>query len=137
MCYTLAAPMAEYVTKQDLTEFGEKLGQKIGQEMHTMAETIRHDFREELRETKSDIIGHFNASQAKQNERMDHMDQRMDRVEGKLDSIQTGVSALQEDMAKVKSAVLDLMATERYVRNLVRELKLQGINIDEMRVFAT
>jgi len=101
-------PVDTPITKTDLKEFGEKLGREV-------AETVRREFRAELIETKQEIIAHFNASQGLQNEKLE---------------------AIQEDMAKVKSAVLDLLATDRHLHNLVRELKRNGIPLDEARVFA-
>ena len=115
-------PVDTPITKTDLKEFGEKLGREV-------AETVRREFREELLETKQEIIVHFNASQGKQNERMDQIDQRLGHMEGQL-------TGLQEDIAKIKSAVLDLLATGRHLHNLARELKRNGIALDEARVFA-
>ena len=122
-------PVDTPITKNDLKEFGEKLGRDV-------AETVRRDLRVELQETKADIISHFNASQGKQNERMDRMDQRMDRMEGNIVTIKDQLNDVAEDVGKIKSAVLDLMATDRHLHNLVRELKRNGIALDEARVFA-
>jgi len=111
------------ITKTDLKEFGEKLGRDI-------AEIVRRDFRVQLVETKQEIISHFNASQGKQNERMDRVQKDIQVMSGQLTTV-------AEDVAKVKSAVLDLMVTDRHLHNLVRELKRHGIPLDETAVFAT
>lgn len=70
-------------------------------------ETIRGDIRE--------VITHFNESQGKQNLMLED---------------------LADDMSKVKLAVLDYLATDRAVRNLVHELQSQGIKLDEKKIFA-
>lgn len=68
-----------------------------------------------------DIIGHFNKSQGFQNERMGEMDRKLD--------------VLVEDVSKVKLAVVDLLATDKHLHNLVRELRAQGLQLDESKIF--
>ena len=68
-----------------------------------------------------EIISHFNQSQGLQN-------QRTDQIEAKLDSV-------AEDVAKIKLVTVDLMGTDRHVHNLVRELKGQGLPLDEKKIF--
>lgn len=70
-----------------------------------------------------DIISHFNKSQGLQNE-------RLERVETKLDGV-------AEDVSKIKLAVVDLMATDRHIHNLVRELRGQGLTLDESKIFVS
>jgi len=70
--------------------------------------------KDDLRIATQEIIGHFNRSQAEQNERLE---------------------AMAEDLAKVKVAVVDLLATDRHLHNLVRELKARGLPIDERKIF--
>ena len=71
--------------------------------------------RETIRENTREIIQHFNKSQSAQNEQLD---------------------AMAEDISKIKVAVVDLLATDRHLHNLVRELKAQNIPIDEGKIFA-
>lgn len=73
-----------------------------------------------------EIISHFNTSQGEQNQ---HFDARFDAVKGQIED-------LADDMSKVKLAVLDYLATDRAVRNLVHELQSQGIKLDEKKIFA-
>ena len=55
--------------------------------------------------------------------------QHLSRIEGNLDSV-------KDDVAKVKLAVLDYLATDKAVRNLVVQLKAQGVELDESKIFA-
>jgi hypothetical protein len=72
-------------------------------------------------------------SQAKLEERII---KRIDCVESRLDRVEEKVDAVASDLAKVKLAVVDLFATEKHMRNLVRELQGQGIALDEQKIFA-
>ena len=65
-----------------------------------------------MQENTKDIIRHFNQSQSDQNE-------RLAVIETKLDSI------------------MDELATRRELRNLVGELKRQGVQIQEEKIFVT
>ncbi len=76
--------------------------------------TIRQDIR--------DIIGQFNRSQGEQNKR--------------LDLLGTDMQDLKEDMSKVKSAVVDIMRTDRHLRNLTTELRVLGVPVDDRKVFS-
>ncbi|MBI4415222.1 MAG: hypothetical protein HY566_03200 [Candidatus Kerfeldbacteria bacterium] len=69
-----------------------------------------------------DGIRHFNQSQAEQNKR--------------LDGIESQLRGLSDDMVKVKIVLMDYIGTDRAVHNLVRELKGQGIKLDERKIFA-
>jgi hypothetical protein len=100
--------MSEAVTKKDLAGFAEG----IHEEIHRSGETLRS----EMRQNTQELMVHFNQSQAVQNEKLD---------------------ALAEDMSKVKLAVVDLLATDKHMHNLVRELQGQGIALDEKRIFAS
>lgn len=99
--------MAEAITKKDLSEFAGG----IHEEIRRSGETLRS----EMQQNTQELITHFNQSQAIQNVKLD---------------------ALSEDMAKVKLAVVDLLATDKHMHNLVRELQGQGIALDEKRIFA-
>lgn len=68
-----------------------------------------------LTESIRGLNANFNESQSKQNLVLD---------------------GLADDMSKVKLAVLDYLATDRAVRNLVHELQAQGIKLDEKKIFA-
>ncbi len=63
-----------------------------------------------------DMNASFNKSQGLQNKRLD---------------------IIAEDVSKIKLAVLDLMGTDRHMHTLVRELKGQGIALDETKIFAS
>ncbi|MBI4092408.1 MAG: hypothetical protein HY420_00620 [Candidatus Kerfeldbacteria bacterium] len=84
---------------------------------------LGNNLREGIKENTREIISHFNASQGEQNKR--------------LDRIETKVDTMAEDVAKVKLAVVDLIATDRHLHNLVRELKAQGVKLDEAKIFAS
>jgi len=71
--------------------------------------------QDDLRSATREIIDHFSQSQGAQNERLD---------------------AMAEDIAKIKVAVIDLLATDRHLHNLVRELKAHKIPLDEAKIFA-
>jgi len=89
--------MTQPLTQEDLRVGLKEFGKQLKTE-------IKESFRDELRVTTREIIGHFNQSQTIQNQRMDRMEKRLDSVDEKLETI-------GEDVAKVKLAVLDLMAT--------------------------
>lgn len=72
--------------------------------------------RDEIRENTKDIISHFNASQGEQNQHL---------------------ASIAEDTAKIKLAVVDLIAGDRHLHNLVRELKAQGLKLDDAKIFAS
>lgn len=90
-------------------------------DLKTGLSNLREGLESTITANTKEIIGHFNTSQGFQNERMDQMD-------GKLD-------ILIEDMSKVKLAVVDLLATDRHMHNLVREIKAHGMPIDESKIF--
>ena len=78
--------------------------------------------RETLRDNTREVVAHVTQSQVAQ-------DERLDRIASKVEGI-------AEDVAKVKLAVVDLLATDRHIHNLVRELKANNVPVDEGRVFA-
>jgi len=78
--------------------------------------------RETLRGNTRDVVAQVTKGQVAQ-------DQRLDRIESKVEGI-------AEDVAKIKLAVVDLLATDRHIHNLVRELKANNVPVDEGRVFA-
>ena len=65
-----------------------------------------------------------------------HQQQSLEPIRQSMDEAHTKLDALAEDMAKVKLAVVDLLATDRHIHNLVRELKAQNIALDESKIFA-
>jgi hypothetical protein len=65
-----------------------------------------------MQENTKEIVQHFNKSQTAQND-------RFTVIEAKLDSI------------------MDELATRKELRNLVGELKRQGVQIQEEKVFVT
>lgn len=102
--------MSQPITKDDLKVFGKDL-----------AATIKNDLREEMAENTRTIINHFNQSQGLQNERIDQMEQRFDQqfaeINVKLDAI-TKMLVMRQEM-----------------HNLVRELRGQGLKLDESKIF--
>ncbi|MBI4093256.1 MAG: hypothetical protein HY420_05015 [Candidatus Kerfeldbacteria bacterium] len=79
--------------------------------------------KDDLKQATREIISRFNESQSKQNEQLKEM------------GIQLGEIA--EDVSKVKFAFIDLLATDRHMHNLVRELKAHGVKLDETKIFAS
>ncbi len=86
------------------------------------------EFRKELRgrfdnidatmvSDKQDIISHFNKSQGLQNDRLERIEQEVLEANTKL------------------NAIMDALATRQEVRNLVRELRGQGLTLDESKIF--
>jgi len=74
--------------------------------------------RTELVGSIRDLNTQFMQSQADQNARLDRMDARLEEVDTKV------------------SAIMEMLATRKEVRALVRELKAQGIKLEESRIFA-
>ncbi len=72
--------------------------------------------KDDLRVATREIIDHFNKSQSEQNQQL---------------------GAIAEDVAKIKLAVIDLLATDRHLHNLVAALQRQGIKLSETEVFST
>lgn len=68
---------------------------------------------------------HFDEKIVELHTRFDKTDKRLEGIERRLD----------EHDAKL-DAILEAVATRRELQNLVRELKAQGINLDETKIFA-
>lgn len=77
-----------------------------------------------------EIIEYFNKSQGLQNKHLDNIDERLDKMEEQLETI-------AGDIAKIKLVALNVLANERFIRNLVRELQNQGIKLNKSKIFAT
>lgn len=75
------------------------------------------------------VLRHFNQSQAEQNK-------RLDRLEHNVGLMKNQLSEISEELGKVKLVVMDYIGTGRVVHNLVRELKGQGIKLNEQKIFA-
>ncbi len=68
-----------------------------------------------------EIIGHFNKSQGFQNERMEKE-----------------FSTIHEEFAEVRvklDAITEMLAMRQEMRNLIRELRSQGLTLDESKIF--
>lgn len=100
--------MLETLTKADF-----KAGLQAG--LHGLHEGVSA----EILESKREIIAHFIEGQGVQNKRLGEMDARFDEVDAKLD------------------AIMEMLAMRHELRNLVRELRAQGIKLEETRIFAT
>lgn len=86
--------------------------------IHGLRDTI-HGVRETMA-TKEDIrgvISHFNKSQGLQNKQLGRVEQDLLEANTKL------------------NAIMDALATRQEVRNLVRELRGQGLKLDESKIF--
>lgn len=112
--------MSQAATKDDFQNLGSEvrsdmkvLGDNLRGEIKTLGNTLRDEIKENTRE----IISHFNKSQGFQNT--------------ELRAIRINVSELKDDMAKVKLAVVDIMATDRHMHNLVGVLKREGISFND------
>jgi len=88
------------------------------QDLSAVADGLHENIKESTRE----VISYVQESQAKQDK--------------KIEAVATDVKELRDDMKKVKHAVVDLLATDRHLHNLVRELKAEGYRVDESKVFA-
>lgn len=74
----------------------------------------RDELHDSLSHATREIISHFNQSQGSQDE---WIRRRFDQVDAKLD------------------AMTEMLAMRQELRSLVRELKAQGITLDESRIF--
>jgi len=102
-----------------------------------MSQGITKDYLDSaLRGAIKEVVQHFNGGQAAQNERLSGLESRLGGVAKDLAEVKEDLASVKDDLAKVKLAVLDYLATDRAVRNLVRELKAQGIALDERKIFA-
>ncbi|MFA6587783.1 MAG: hypothetical protein WCT08_01805 [Patescibacteria group bacterium] len=82
------------------------------------------NLRLELKDDIRQVISHFNKSQGEQNRRLDSIDTRLDAFDIRFDSVDTRLEA-----------IMSMLATRKEMHNLVRELKNQGINLEEARIF--
>lgn len=69
--------------------------------------SIRQDIR--------DFIQHFNKTLGTQDEK---------------------INEVTDDIRKVKAAVIDLLGTDRYLRNLVSELHAHNVPVDDRKIFS-
>lgn len=97
--------MSDALTKQDL----KKLREATKQDMQHGLHSLRESFETTITVNTKDIISHFNQSQGVQNERMDQMDSKLDTI-------------------------IEMLTMKREMRNLIRELKAQGMVIDESKI---
>jgi uncharacterized protein YicC (UPF0701 family) len=74
--------------------------------------------REELTESIRDLNTQFMQSQADQNSHLERLDDHVEEVGIKV------------------NAIMEMLATRKEVRALIRELKAQGIKLEESRIFA-
>lgn len=90
--------------------------------LNGVVQTLRGDIRDAMRHVS---------------QRLDRQDEKIEKVETKLVGIETTLVDVADDITKIKLAVLDYLGTDRAVHNLVRELKSQGIKLDERKIFAS
>lgn len=128
--------MAQPLTREALREELGQTKQEFREDLRKTRTGLREEFREDLRETTREIITHFNKGQAAQNERLDRIEGRTDGVEQSLQTVREDLTQVKGDVSKIKLAVVDILATDRHIHNLVSELKSKGIDVDERKVFA-
>jgi hypothetical protein len=112
--------MAQLTTtdlKEALGEFRDDLSAKIDSVRTDLVAKIDGS-REELVGSIRDLNTQFMQSQADQNKRLDRIDSHVEEVDTKV------------------TAIMEMLATRKEVRALIRELKAQGIKLEESRIFA-
>ena len=57
-------------------------------------------------------------------------------MNARFDGVETRLGSLEDDMSKVKHAILDYIGTDRALHNLVRQLHTKGIEVDDAKIFA-
>lgn len=119
--------MSESITKQDLNDLREASKRDLTLTIGEFRKEINGHFVETngrfekingrfdgmqttITANTRDIISHFHQSQGLQNERMDRMDAKLD-------------------------AIVEMLTMKREMRNLIRELKAQGMVLDESKIF--
>lgn len=75
-----------------------------------------------IKENTREIVAYFNASQGKQNE---WIKKEFKKIYERFDEIAVELEAIK-----------DMLAMRQELRNLVRELRAKGIELDESRIFA-
>lgn len=112
--------MSKALTKEDLTvTIGE-----FRKEINDRFKSVNGRFdglRQEMTDNTRTIIDHFNKSQGFQNQRMDQMERgfndQFGEVNVKLD------------------AIIKMLVMRQEMHNLIRELKSQGMVLDESKIF--
>lgn len=101
------------LTKSDLEEIRSLLTTELDNRFREFRETAatKKDIR--------DLITHFNESQGTQTAQLGAIDYRLQEIGVEL------------------GAIKEMLAFRKQLENLVRELKAQGIILDETKVFAT
>ncbi|MBI4092875.1 MAG: hypothetical protein HY420_03040 [Candidatus Kerfeldbacteria bacterium] len=88
----------------------------------TDVKTLGSRLEATIKRNTREIVAHFNASQGEQNKwikgEFEKVDQRFDEIRVELEAIK------------------EMLAMKQELRNLVRELKAKGIELDESRIFA-
>lgn len=118
--------MSQTATKDDLKELKTGLKDDLKElktELKEDVQKLGENLRDEIRENTRDIISHFNASQGEQNK--------------ELKAMHADIFELKEDVSKIKLAVVDLMATDRHMHNLVAALQRNGIALNEAEIFTS
>ena len=98
--------MSDALTKQDLNKLREATKQDMQHGLHSLRESLETT----ITANTKDIISHFNQGQGFQNERMDQTDSKLDTI-------------------------IEMLTMKREMRNLIRELKAQGMVLDESKIF--
>lgn len=88
----------------------------------TDVKTIGSRMEATIKQNTREIVSHFNVSQGKQNT---WIKQEFEEVDERFDEIRAELEAIKE-----------MLVMRQELRNLVRELKTKGIELDESKIFA-
>ena len=109
--------MSESLTKNDLNQALTRFGATINDRIDSLESRINNRF---------DAV----------DKRFDEIDKRFDGVDKRFIGIESRLELLEDDMSKVKHAILDYFGTDRALRNLVQQLKTHGIALEDSKIFA-
>jgi len=87
------------------------------------------DLRDALADTSRDIVGHFSV-------RFGTIDQRFDGLTKEISDVQEQMHEGFRQVDIKLDAIMELLATRKQLHNLVRELRAQGMKLDETAIFA-
>jgi enoyl reductase-like protein len=91
----------------------------------------------DMERLQSTLLDRFDAHAKQLDNRFRSIDKRFDSVDKRFEAMDKRFDNIEDDLNKIKLAVLDNLATATYIRNLVRELKANNIKLDERKIFVT
>ena len=102
-----------------------------------MSESLtKNDLNQALTRFGATINDRIDSLESRINNRFDAVDKRFDGVDKRFIGIESRLELLEDDMSKVKHAILDYFGTDRALRNLVQQLKTHGIALEDSKIFA-